>query len=148
LEMPYEGQFCMGFILPQLIVQPEFMADLASKSHDKTNVRVRIPKFTQRKNIDLIPILRCLGINDLFTSNAKLDDICEGIYVSNMLHEAVVIVDEKGTEASATTVAICVTKCMHFEEEPQATFNANHPFVYYIKYVPTKTIMFVGCYDG
>jgi len=148
LEMPYKGHFCMGFILPQLIVQPEFMADLASKNHDKSKVRVRIPKFTQRKNIDLIPVLKCLGINDLFTSKAKLDDMCEGIYVSNMLHEAVVIVDEKGTEASAATVAICVDGCMQSEEKPPITFNANHPFVYYIKYVPTKTILFIGCYDG
>ncbi len=68
-----------------------------------------------------------------------------------MIHEAVVIVDEQGTEAAATTVCEVRKMCLSIEEpEPIIEFYANHPFVYYIKHTraPDNTIVFVGAYDG
>jgi len=150
LEMPHDGPFSMGFILPkQNIANPEFVEELVQNKRTKAKVHVRIPKFTQRKRTDLIPILQQLGINDLFTHQARLNDINNEIYVSKMIHEAVVIMDEKGTEAAAVTVSEVRKCCLSFEKPEQAIeFCANHPFVYYIKRQPDNAIIFVGTYDG
>ena len=150
LEMPYKGkEFCMGFILPKI----ESNMDLAyyfTDSHTlyKQEIQVHIPKFTHRKNINLVPLLKTMGLTDLFDpAKSKLDGISKaGAYVSVMIHEAVVIVDEAGTEAAAVTVA-CVTKESCSMSKP-IVFNANHSFVYYIKHQPSNTILFVGDYHG
>jgi serpin B len=57
----------------------------------------------------------------------------------------VVIVDEVGTEAAATTVMM-MTRGLVVEKT--VTFNANHSFIYYIRHQPTNTILFVGDYHG
>ena len=57
------------------------------------------------------------------------------------------IVDEDGTEASAVTVAVCQSKCIRNDPEPKI-FQADHSFIYYIKHIPTKTLLFVGDFRG
>lgn len=152
LEMPYKGkEFCMGFVLPtegsDFAVSMKYVG--SDVSFDNTNVQVYIPKFTHRKKMDLIPVMKANGVVDIFDPYAsKLDLMCKfGAYVSTMLHEAVVIVDEAGTEAAASTVAVVTMKCC-FRPEPPKVFNANRSFVYYIKHMATNTILFVGDYHG
>lgn len=153
VELPYEDKkFCMGFILPKNFDTKSCHAYLSHQQpYSYSNVHVRIPKFTQRKNIDLIPHLKKLGLRDIFTQQSMLDKMFDGsnatAYVSVMIHEAVVIVDEEGTEAAAVTVAVTTRGCMRAAQKP-IYFNANHSFVYYIKYYPTNTLLFVGDYHG
>jgi serpin B/serpin B11/12 len=94
--------------------------------------------------------MQALGVNDLFNeSTCKLDAMTSaaGTFVSAMIHEAVVIVDEAGTEAAAATVAVCCQEsCMM--GPPPAVFYANHPFIYYIKHNISDLILFVGDYHG
>ena len=154
VELPYVGnEYCMGIILPKQGVN---IADctlyLDTVQTKLERVEVYIPKFTQRSNIDLIPYMKKMGITDLFCEQSRLDNMIsmsgdDYAFVSTMIHEAVVIVDEEGTEASAVTVAVCMMECAMMK--PKAIiFNANHPFIYYIKHKPSNTLLFVGDFHG
>lgn len=101
--------------------------------------------------MSMIPYLQGLGVSDLFSSNADLSEIVEegGVYVSDIIHQAVVEVDEEGTEAAAAT-AVFVTKSMAVmvdRDEPKL-FRADHPFTFYIKHNPSGMILFLGHFNG
>lgn len=156
VELPYKGkQFAMGFVLPRVGVDMAVCKDYLTRGKEMSSwekIEVHIPKFTQRKNIDLIPMLKKLGVTHLFDKRSKLDGMLSDpekfrAWVSTMIHEAVVIVDEEGTEAAATTVAVVQYECLSIERDP-IVFYANRPFVYYIKHLPTDTLLFVGDYHG
>ena len=75
-------------------------------------VEYQIPKFTQRSKINLKNLLKGLGVVDIFDSTrANLSKLSDQIYVSDILHEAVVVVDEKGSEAAAVTIGTCGIMC-------------------------------------
>jgi len=150
LEMPYKyNEYCMTIVLPKndTTFKNKIPTNMWLNSFSKTKVKVCFPKFTQRKNMNLVPSLKKLGINDVFTEKAQLDGLTdEGGFVSEIIHEAVVIVDEEGTEAAAATVVL-MTKGLSISP-PIPVFNANHPFGYCIKHIPTNTILFAGEYHG
>lgn len=153
VELAYKNpDYCMGFILPKSGTN---VADCSTylnrdSTYSRTSVRVFIPKFTHRRNVDLIPHMQKLGVKDLFECGASnLSGMVTkgGVHVSAMVHEAVVIVDEVATEAAATTVAVCQLECARFKPEPKK-FYADHTFIYYIMYVPSRTLLFVGEFNG
>jgi len=64
------------------------------------------------------------------------------LYVSKVLHRAVVDVNEEGTEAAAATAVIMMTRCAVITKE--IYFRADHPFLFYIQDRSTKSILFLG----
>ena len=153
IEMNYQGgQYCMGFILPAEGEDLRSCVSCLDKTQNcsTTKVKVHIPKFTHRKQTELVPLLQKLGVSDLFSSgSARLDKMTPqlGTCVSDIIHEAVVIVDEKGTEAAAVTVIRCMSESFRVEPDP-VVFYANRPFLYYICHIPSNMMLFVGDYDG
>jgi serine protease inhibitor len=151
MEMLYQGgEFAMGFILPHsnedlgMIDVPHYAAKFNECSPEE--VEVSIPRFTQEKELNLIPILNRLGVKDLFNMDARLDNLSpDPAFVSLMKHKSVVIVDEKGTEAAAVTIALVMEKCLPREPEK---FCLDRPFKYYIRHLPTGMIMMVGDFHG
>ena len=94
------------------------------------------------------PNLKKLGVNDLFSSDsADLNLIGDELYVSEIMHEAVVIVDEQGTEAAAFTAVMLATRSAKIQQQP-ILFKADHPFIYYIKHNTSNLILFIGFYDA
>ena len=82
-----------------------------------------------------------MGITEIFSDGANLRgllDSGEPLKVSDVIHRAFIEVNEKGTEAGASTVEMVVPYSM----PPQ--FNANHPFVFYIRDTQTNTNIFSG----
>lgn len=154
IELPYVGdQFCMNVLLPKNrnpLALPKldvhYLNTCIGKMTDYKIINVYLPKFKHRKQIDGIPIMKKLGVNDLFQpGDCNLDKMCKNVFVSVMKHEAVVIVDEEGTEAAAMTV-IGMRECTSVSFP--TVFNANHSFIYIIRHIPTHTILFVGDYHG
>ena len=145
LEMFYKNKdYVMGISLPK---NDDYKFDLDTlmsniDSLKKEKVEVYLPKFTHRKRVDMIPILESLGVHDLFTKNAKLN-ISQDSYISSIIHEAVVIVDEEGTEAAAVTTMIS-QNCMMSAPKKTIIFRADHDFVYYIRHIPSNMILFYG----
>jgi serpin B len=64
-----------------------------------------------------------------------------GTYISDVLHQAFVDVDETGTEAAAATGVIGVGSVV---SEPTVTVTADHPFFFFIRDVASNSVLFVG----
>jgi len=163
LEMPYEDEdFAMGLVLSRdASVNPsqQIYLDVLSnfKYHtDKltsTKVELFMPRFTHRTKIGLVPHFKKLGVNTLFDQYASdLSGILPSageaafkLYISNAIHEAVVIVDEEGTEAAAFTAMTVSAACV--QPDPPM-FRCDRSFMYYIRHKPSNIILFVGDYHG
>ena len=76
-----------------------------------------------------------------------MSDIAKDIFVSEAIHEAVVIVDEEGTEAAAVTVMMMMESCC-YKPKPPKIFRADHSFIYYIKDKRSGMFVFLGDYHG
>ncbi|KAK8936389.1 Serpin-ZX [Platanthera zijinensis] len=110
-------------------------------------VRFMVPKFKISFNFDASDVLKQLGLKSIFgSSSADLGGIClessgvEPLFVSNILHEAAVEVDEEGTTAAATTVIIGLGSCY----TPPVDFVADHPFIFVVREDKTGAILFFG----
>jgi serpin B len=110
-----------------------------------TEVRLSLPKFQTTFKINLGATLSQMGIPLAFSPNADFSgmtgkrDLC----ISEVIHQAFINVDEKGTEAAAATAVIMKAESARMPTEPKI-FNADHPFVFVIKDNATGSILFVG----
>jgi serpin B len=85
-----------------------------------------------------------LGMKDAFDGDlANFTGMSErnDLYISEVIHKAFVAVDEKGTEAAASTaVIIDVTSAMLSD----VTLTVDRPFIFLIRDIPTGQILFIG----
>ena len=118
----------------------------ARKSYDL--VELSLPKFKFRMQCRLAQTLRAMGIVEAFSDKADFSGICtdQGLYISQVIHQTYIDVNEKGTEAAAMTamlgggaIGIGVGK----EPEP-IVFKADHPFLFFIQENESGAILFLG----
>jgi len=115
---------------------------------------LRVPRATYRLQFNegftfsdaagLVPYLAELGISDLFDMDrADLSGIAdiERLYVSGVIHQANVSVDEQGTEASAATGVV-----VEAGAAPEGPFviRLDRPFVFALRDLETGAILFLG----
>jgi serpin B len=104
---------------------------------------VVLPKFNLNYAVDLVPPLEALGMTTAFTPNADFAKISrQPLSISAVKQQAVVEVNEKGTEAAAvTTVTVVAT----FAPAPP-TFQmiVDRPFLFIIEDQQAGTILFMG----
>lgn len=163
LQLPYAGnELSMIFILPN---DQSGLSKLESsltfstfnsiiRATIKQETIVRIPKFVVETHYDLKPILSKLGITKMFDPTAAdftkiiLPEECmAGAYISTAIHNAVIEVNEEGSEAAAATVLAMVPGCaMPQAKPPPFEFVADHPFMFIIMDNKTRTVMFIGRY--
>lgn len=148
VELSYgDGQFCLTVMMPA--EDPEtFLNNLTSDSFnhyielaDSSSMDLNMPKFSLAFEITLNDVLKAMGLKRAFTDQAELGGLFEEtlpLTVSEVLHKAVIEVDEKGTEAAAvTSVGIGLTSM------PMA-INLNRPFIFMIRERHTQAILFSG----
>ena len=120
-----------------------FDFDPFSYTYAKCEVNLTLPRFTHRSKFDLVMSLKNLGITELFNPlNQDLFNISKNqVFVNSIIHDAIVIVDEDGVEAAATTSIL-------FDQAESKTFNfnANHSFYYAIVHKPEQLILFNGVF--
>jgi serpin B len=143
----YESELSMIVIVPDEGRFTEFedsfnrekLEEIIS-SYNYGPVHFFMPKFTYRFHVQLRDALLKLGLDRVF-SNADLSGMLDAsdTYVRNVIHEAFIAVDEKGTEAAAAT-AIGVD--LAGGELLELTID--RPFLYVIRDYPTGTILFIG----
>lgn len=150
VELLYkDGTFSMILLLPrrsqnftefESLITPATLFTITD-SLQETNVTVRIPKIKVESKFDLIPKLRVLGINEVFTESADLSRISSAhLKVSQVSHKAVIELSEEGVEAAAATAIVTTTRSGGF----QPYFLANRPFMFILRHNPTNTICFMG----
>jgi serpin B/serpin B11/12 len=155
LEMSYQNEdYRIGVILPRTSIDLEYLNTIdmfrqCSKLCKETELNVIFPKFTHRSRVSLKNIVKKCGCNEIF-ENADLSNFTlkTDIRVSDIIHEAVVIIDEEKTEATGATVVIMEEESFMSKSYKIEKFIADHSFGYVIFHHPTGTILFNGCFDG
>jgi len=109
-------------------------------------VKVWLPKFKLDERLSLVQALAGLGMKDLFLEGvADLSGVdgSHELYVSQVLHRAVVEVNEEGTEAAAATAVVMMMRCARVVKD-EIKFRADRPFLFFIQHRPTKSVLFLG----
>ena len=154
ISLPYgDGRMSMYIFLPY----PEsdintFLEGLNTENWERWVSQLRdqevflsMPKFKLEYKKTLNNPLQSLGMGIAFAPGladfsqmADLEALGKNLYIGEVLHKAVVEVNEEGTEAAAvTSVGIRATSA------PPA-FMANRPFFFAIRDNETKTVLFMG----
>jgi len=116
---------------------------LVAQAHSPDKTIVELPKFRSESSSELKHVLQSLGMTDAFASGADFSRISEPpLFISQVLHKAVVDVDEEGTVAAAAT-AVMMTRSMPMQQPPfKLVFD--RPFVFAIQHLATNTPVFTG----
>jgi serpin B len=110
-------------------------------------VELSLPRFHSSSSVRLDQPLRALGMNLAFDlSRADFSGMTDAdrLAISAIIHEAVVDVDEKGTEAAAATAVTMVRSSAMIRPETPVVVRADRPFLYLIRDNATGAILFLG----
>jgi len=109
------------------------------------DVELQIPRFEMEYGIkSLKDALVRLGMVDAFDMDADFEGIRPGIFIEEVLHKAVIEVNEQGSEAAAATVVI-----MEESGAPEPlSFIADRPFLFVIANEEADSILFMGKATG
>jgi len=154
VRIPYKGDAWMTIVLPDAArfaeiragLGPEFLQSIGAGASIHM-VDLSLPRFEFRSQLALKPALEQLGIVAAFKDPALPDgadltgmtDIRE-LFVSDVIHQAFISVDEKGTEAAAATAVIVGV----VSAPPPAQFTVDRPFLFFIEQGTTGEILFLG----
>lgn len=113
---------------------------------DYKEVDLFLPRFKVNAQVQLAETLAALGMQQAFTPSANFSGITDKpLWISAVVHEAVVEVDEKGTEAAAATAIVAPTAAAPEQDPPKPkVFRADHPFMYAIRHRETGDVLFWG----
>ncbi|MBW2984535.1 serpin family protein [Candidatus Woesearchaeota archaeon] len=149
LEMLYDGEeLSMLLLLPREDDITALENSLTAEKLDEwkgmlreREIVVNIPKFTFETKYFMVPTLTEMGMPTAFSANADFSgmDGTRNLFISNVIHQAFVEVNEEGTEAAAATAVIVALTAM-----PTNMFIADHPFIFIIQERETGDILFLG----
>jgi serine protease inhibitor len=165
VELPYKGgDLAMVVLAPQSpdglpalerLLTPERLTEWLRRATARA-VDVAVPRFAVRRQLGLKPALQALGLVRAFVDPALGDgadfggmtssaDASDGLFVGDVLHEALVEVDEEGTRAVAAT-AVMMEATMALPGEPPFVpeFRADRPFLFLIRDTKSGAILFLG----
>ncbi|XP_048554446.1 putative serpin-Z5 [Triticum urartu] len=109
-----------------------------------------VPKFKLKFSTKLSSDLQELGLKDAFDpGKADLSDMAEGpgrpLSLQDVLHKAVIEVNEEGTEAADVTYGKGMVGCAQgYRRPPRVDFVADHPFVFFVREEVSGAILFAG----
>jgi len=111
----------------------------------EARVEISFPRFEVRSRLRLEPALTAMGAGSAFRSGADFGGIAanEDFFITHVLHQAWVRVDEEGTEAAAAMAVVSLGETLGEPPRP-IVFRADHPFVFFIVHEPTGAILFMG----
>jgi serine protease inhibitor len=152
VELPYVGNsLVMTVIVPDDF--PAFVAGLGKSTFDaivdalaarKPQVELAFPKFGTETLARLDDALKLLGMRAAFNPNvADFSGVTtdEQLYITAVIHQANIDIDEKGTEASAATAVVMGRTSVPTD---RVAFNVDHPFLFALRDVTTGAIVFLG----
>lgn len=162
MSMPYKGEvkYAITFLLPdkgyklhQVLgrLNEERWQNIQRKMTGYI-VDVKLPRFKTDADIQLIPVMKELGMQSAFDSNlADFRNLASAsnTYLSEMKQKSAIELNEKGTKAAVVTMEdVTVGYAGKRGKIKHRDFHATRPFAYIISEVSTGTIIFVGTYYG
>ncbi|XDV39608.1 hypothetical protein PO909_008822 [Leuciscus waleckii] len=156
LELPYVGKnLSMLIILPnemdddttglqkleKALSYEKFIQWTKPSNMRQQEVEVFLPRFKMEEKYDMKSLLISMGMEDVFDMqkvNLSGMSTNNDLVLSKVIHKAFVEVNEEGTEAAGATGAIVAVRSL-----PQM-FNADHPFLFFIRHNPSNAILFYG----
>lgn len=152
LRMPYSGdKLSMLVLLPEdgtvSSLEKKLTVENLAKwrgTLEESRVDIYFPKFKLETKYSLRDNLSNMGMPSAFTAAADFSGIdgMDDLLVSDVIHQAFVSVDEKGTEAAGATAV--VVELRGPVEPAVPVFNADHPFIFIIQDNETGNILFMG----
>ncbi len=109
-----------------------------------TEVRVALPVLNLQQTPDMTGALHSMGLVDAFSDSADFSAIgTRAIEISQAFEQAVLKLDENGTEAAAAAAVIGQVPASG-TAEPPLTFTVDHPFFFAIHDMRSNTPLFTG----
>ena len=154
VELPYNGdKLSMVILLPRSVDgMGALEKQLTAKNIDQwtsqladQSVNVHLPKFKMGCSFELADTLKSMGMRDAF--NYPAADFtgmttAERLHISAVVHQALIDVNEEGTEAAAATGIDMVAGAAM--RQRLMDFRADHPFIFLIRQQSTGAILFAG----
>jgi len=149
LRLPYEGgDLSMLILLPEKgrIKELEDSLDLEKLREWRNMLRNRkvnvyLPRFKLKTKYFLAKILVAMGMTSAFgAADFSGMDGTKNLFISKVIHQGFINVDEEGTEAAAATGV--VMEFVAVRETP--VFRADHPFLFLIQHKSSGSILFLG----
>ena len=151
VRIPYgRGVFAFYGIVPNYDNNTnvdDFIAKIAEKGFDhyiseltEKEFPLELPKFKFEYEKSLVEIFKELGMEKAFVEGGfhNIAEAPHDPFISDILHETFIEVNEAGTEAAA------VTAVEYGEKAMPGGFYANRPFVFVIRDDRTGSILFIG----
>ena len=159
IRLPYgEGMFSMYVFLPRkghtvtevlASLDAESWKELRSHMYTDTKINLWLPRFEAKYHIKLNDILKDMGMPGSFRPGADFKAMSPNAdYLDFVMQDAVIKVDEEGSEAAAITSAGMMGATAIPEPPRVIDFHCDHPFLYMITEASTGSILFAGEYTG
>jgi serpin B len=157
LRLPYgiNGRLSMIVVLPDDVYglaafEEQFTARslaLWLDDGEGRDVHVYLPRFRMKSEYMLKETLRELGVSaafDQFAADLSRISPHERLFLDAAMHQAVVEVNERGTEAAAVTALSASASAPEQEPPEPVVFRADHPFLFLIHDDWSGAILFLG----
>ncbi|KAK0072825.1 hypothetical protein PV326_014081 [Microctonus aethiopoides] len=149
IELPYKtgesnNKLSMYVILPVRnnrlddIIDKIFKIEFVKLNREKSDIRLCMPKFKIESNLNLMPVLKKMGISSMFGNSANFSRMTdENVQISKIIQKTFISVDENGSEAAAATKGIIA----HTLSMP-TSIDVDKPFISVIVSKATGTPLF------
>jgi serpin B len=111
-------------------------------------VRLFMPRFGIDTRAGLVPVLAKMGMKAAFGPGAAdfTGITPDSLFISEVIHQANIDVDEKGSEAAAATAILFDTTggCGPAQADKTITLRLNRPFLFVLRDVETGAVLFLG----
>ncbi len=154
IELPYgNGPFVFTIILPENASELNNILNSLDErdfsefiqNTDTSSFEMYLPKFKIEYKIGLNDILSAMGMAQSFGDQADFSRLFEeglDLYISRVLHQSFIEVDEEGTEAAAATVVeVGVTSV---GPGTPKVLNIDRSFAFFIREKNSNAILFAG----
>ncbi|KAL6105671.1 serpina10 [Pungitius sinensis] len=148
LRLPYREGVSMLILLPNKGMDYTVIDDAITakrflswiKELQKSTLEVNLPKFKMESSYSLQNLLPDMGMTSIFSNTANLTRLSkeEGLKVSEVVHKAMIEVDETGTIAAAATTSGIIPYSL------PRIFTVNRPFFFFIYHEATNCVLFMG----
>jgi len=162
VELPLQGgEATMLFLLPRdAAAMTKVETRLSSDTWwavvgalEDCDVNMQLPRFSFSSELSMTSMWQFLGARLVFEEGkADLSGLVQGgpYFVKEVVHQAMIEVNELGAEAAAATVAAADPFGSPVAKPPrrQVTFIANRPFLWIITHRSSGLILFMGRFAG